>query len=209
MRKIVLIVGVAMLAVVLSADDAFAQRGRGGRGGGYYGGGYYGRGNYGGNYGRGYYHDGFYGGWGYPLGFGYGYGGYYYPSYNSGSAYYPYYDSTYYDLGSSYYLPNTYAQAPMTQSRQSFYSDPNAATINVMVPNADAKIWFDGTPTQQSGMERTFVTSLQQAGAYTVKARWDSANGPVTQERQVRVQPGQMATVDFRSEGVTSPRPKQ
>lgn len=189
MRKMFLILSVAVLALTLTASDAFAQRGGRGGGGGGRGGGR--GGYYGGGFGRGYYGGGFYGGFYAPYGYGYGYDAY------------PYYGSGYYDSGPTYY-PAPIAQNPSADASQSFYADPNVATVTVLVPNADAQIWFDDAPTSQRGMQRSFTTApLQKAGTYSIKARWNGA----TQERQVRVQPGQSVTVDFRSEGVPPPQP--
>jgi uncharacterized protein (TIGR03000 family) len=208
MRKLVIL---SLVSVVLlaAASDAFAQRrgggGRGGARGGYYGGrGYYGRGYYGGAY---YGGLGWYGGY-YPY---YGYG--YSPGYYGSSPYYYTAPSTsvpYYTDSATQAAP--VAQAGATTTSQSFYLDPNASTVNVMVPNADAQVWFDGAPTQQRGMERTYHTpALQQAGTYTIKARWMENGNPVDRERTVRVQPGRPARVDFRaplenSEGLRTPR---
>jgi uncharacterized protein (TIGR03000 family) len=192
MRKTFLILGLVVLALSLSADDVLAQRGRGGRGG------YYGRG--GGYYGRGYYgRGGFYGGYyGLPLYGGYSYGGGYYPYYSG---------SGYYDVGPNYNYSAQAMQAPSTDVRQSLYSDPNVATLTVMVPNGDAKVWFDDVLTSQNGTQRVFLTPpLSNPGSYTIKARWNSSSGPINGERQVRVQPGQSVMVDFRSEPVSSPQ---
>ncbi len=118
---------------------------------------------------------GFYGGYGY----GYGRG--------------------YYDSSPAYYA-DPVVQVPDTDVRRSFYGDPNASTLTVRVPNADAQVWFDDSPTQQRGMERTFNTpALQQAGTYTIKARWNENGRTVDQERRVQVRPGQQAMVDFRT----------
>ena len=210
MRKSLFIAGLvaAMLAVV--TNDATAQRrSRGGS----YSRGYSGYNNY---YHSGYYHNGYYhnnnwypyvalgvGALGYGLGYG-GYGGYYYPSYSYGSG--PYYYSDYYSTPTYYYPTPTYA----TDARPSYYSDPGSASVTVLVPNADAQIWFDETLTTQRGMQRIYYTPpMQQAGTYTVKARWTMNGRPVDQTRSVRVQPGQSVTVDFRTEPVPSPRPPQ
>jgi uncharacterized protein (TIGR03000 family) len=193
MRRTVLILGLVAATWVMAASDVFAQRvwvgGRRGAvsvgvGSGYYGGGgYYGRGYYGGGYGRGYYGRG-YGGY-YP---GY-YGNYYGNAYAPGVSY-----------SSPIYSVNPIVQVPTPDYRQSFYTDPNSATLTVLVPNPATQVWFDGTSTTQRGMERIFHTpSLQQAGTYTIKARWTNNGQTVDRERIVQVQPGQAVVVDFRA----------
>jgi uncharacterized protein (TIGR03000 family) len=202
MRKTSLILGLVAATLFMAANDVCAQRGGGGRrGGSSYGGG---RGSYGSSSyygGRGYspyYSSGYYGGYG--LGYGYGSSPYY-----SSSYYAPQYYST-----PDYSYSNSVVQVPPVEIRQSSYSDANSATMTVMVPNADAQIWVDDTPTAQRGMERIFHTpALQQAGVYTLKARWMEGGRAVDQQRSVRVQPGQSVMVDFRSEKLSTPRPQQ
>jgi uncharacterized protein (TIGR03000 family) len=191
MRKTICILSLVAVTLVASASDVFAQRRGGGGGGG-------GR--------RG----------GVSIGIG---GGYYGSPYGYGGRGY-YYGSPYYDGGSSYsyapdyyatpYYPNVVTQAPSTEIRQSFYADPNSATITVIVPNADAQVWFDDSPTSQRGTERMFHTpTLQRSGTYTIKARWTENGRTVDQQRQVQVQPGQSAIVNFRNNATeTLPSPK-
>lgn len=213
MRKIILILSLVAATWLATTHDASAQlfRGRGigiGRGGyygggygggGYYGNGYYGRNLYGGGYGNGYYGSSLFGG---------GYGNSYYGSNLYGGSYYPgYYGNTYYGNSYSpgYYSTPTYYVDPVVQAsgtdyRQSFSTDPNVSTVTVRVPNADAQVWFDDTATTQRGTERVFHTpALQQAGTYTVKARWIDNGRTVDQQRTVQVQPGQSTVVDFRA----------
>jgi uncharacterized protein (TIGR03000 family) len=202
MRKLLVILGLVTFTMLASANDAFAQRGRGGRGGwggggvrvqrgrGYYGGGYYGGGYYGGRYyGRGYYSP-------------------YYFGYYDRPYYAPYYYS--YDYSTpDYYYPD----AP--EIRRSFYSGPaeQSASVRVTVPTVDAQVWFDNAPTTQRGTQRTFHSPALQPGSnytYTIKARWTENGQAVEQQRQVQVQPGQSVSVDFRgNSGETLPRPIQ
>jgi len=193
MRKSLLILGLVAITLATSASDAFAQR-RGGGGvnvgrngvswgngyrNGYYGSPYYGGGYYNSGY-RGY--NGYYGGIGYN-------------NYNRG-----FYSSPSYYYGSTpnYYYSDT-VTVPPPDYRQSFYTDPNSSTINVIVPTPDAQVWFDDSATSQRGMERSFHTpSLSQAGTYTIRAVWTEGGRTVDRQRQIRVQPGQSVTVDFR-----------
>lgn len=161
----------------------------GARGGNYsragYGRGYYG----GGNYGRGYYGGGFYGAgyYGWP-----GYGGYW-PGYYSG--YQPYWDNTYpYVNTYSDYVPAAAMSAPT-------YAAPVAdgsARIEVIVPDPQARVLFDGAMTSQSGTDRMFTTpALSTNATYRIRATWTVAGRDVTQERVISVAPNQMTVVDF------------
>jgi uncharacterized protein (TIGR03000 family) len=188
MRKSLLILGLVAITLATSASDAFAQRRGGGNWGNGYGNGYYGSPYYG----RGYYNN-------------YGYPGYYYGGLGIGLGLGNYGSRGYYSSPSYYYgsAPNySYSDTvtvPPANYRQSFYTDPNAATINVIVPTPDAQVWFDDSATSQRGMERNFQTpSLSQAGTYTIRAVWTESGRTVDRQRQIRVQPGQLVTVDFR-----------
>lgn len=211
---------VLMLAMVSTSDTADFSGGRRGGGGGCcgsYGGGYYGGygggcyGGYGGGCG------GYYGGGSRYSG---GYGGMYYGGMNYGGMNYGgYYPSTGYSyapsINNNYADPNAMAQNQnlnqnLNNTQQSFYNDPSSATIRVHVPSPDTKIWFDDKQTQQSGPERIFFTpSLQNAGKYTVKARWTHDGQTVNRTRTVDVQPGQTVNIDFRqdaNEKLSSPK---
>lgn len=200
MRRTFLVFSLALAMMTMLANDAFAQRrGGGGRGrGAYYSNGSYGRG-YGYGYGRGY----GYGYGGYGLGVGVWPGYYYGPGYSYGSP--------------GYYYSDPVVQGPPTDIRQSFYSDPKvsvqAATVRVLVPIADAQVWFNGAATTQQGMQRVFSSPPLDQGyqyTYTIKARWMENGRMVDRERQVNVQSGQAITVDFRNntgERIASPNP--
>jgi uncharacterized protein (TIGR03000 family) len=188
MRKVLLIIAVAALTLTVSAGDVFAQR----RGGGYRGnGGYRSYGGYRGN--GGYYRGGngtavYIGGLGLYGGYGRGYyGGYGAPNV---------YDSNYY--------ADPVVQVAPSDIRQSFYSEPannqQIATMVVLVPRTDAKVWVDGAPTNQQGMERSFNSPPLEPGnyVYTIRARWVENGQPVERDRRVNVQPGQSVRVNFR-----------
>ena len=203
MRKILLALSLVGLTVWASTDDAFA-RGRsggggsgGGRGSSNRGGGSAGRNNGGGGGGRGYggggyggggyYGGGLFGGLGY---YGGGYGGGYAPNYYDGTPAY-----------SNYADPA--ALVPPNQARQAYYPAPvqDSVNVNVLVPVADAQVWFQGRATTQQGMQRLFESpSLAPNHSYTysIKARWMENGQAVNQERQVNVQAGQNITVNFR-----------
>jgi uncharacterized protein (TIGR03000 family) len=164
--------------------------GDGGRWGGYRGYGYY---PYGG-FGIGIYASPY-------RSYGYGYG---YPDYGSYGYSYPYstdtsvYPSTVYST--TQYGPSIVPVSTDANITQSGYYTPgtdNRARVHVRLP-ADAQLWVDGDPTQQTGSERDFVTPpLTSAGTYTLKARWMQGNEPVERSMKVDVRPGQTSQVDF------------
>jgi uncharacterized protein (TIGR03000 family) len=203
--------------------------GRGGghvsHGGGYHGGyrGGYNRGGYNGGYRSGYNRGGYYSGYGgynrggllggllggYGYGYGYPYRNSYYSNYRPGlySGYgysygYPGYGgySYAYPSTSNYYAAPIYYDeaAPSTVSTMI----DQTAHIRVLLPNAQARVWFDGAVTQQTGTARTFHTPALSSGVtnqYRVRASWMEGMREVVQERVVSVMPGQEAVVDFRN----------
>jgi uncharacterized protein (TIGR03000 family) len=130
------------------------------------------------------------------VGPGYGYYGRGYGYYGRGYGYYaPYYGSYYYGspATSYYYEPET-----------TTYVQPAAAAdtahIRVLVPDANARVWFDGALTQQSGTDRMFHTPSLTVGStynYRIRASWMQGNREMTQERTVSVTPGATAVADF------------
>jgi uncharacterized protein (TIGR03000 family) len=83
-------------------------------------------------------------------------------------------------------------------------AESETATITVLVP-VDAEVYFDGTPTTQTGTRRVFYTPALAAGAnytYSIRAAWTEDGRPVQQTRTVPVQAGARVSVDF-----TSPLP--
>jgi uncharacterized protein (TIGR03000 family) len=75
----------------------------------------------------------------------------------------------------------------------------NRARIWLTVP-ADAQVWFDGEPTQQTGELRHFVSPPLAPGrsyTYGVRVRWMKDGKPVEEERRVRVQAGAPVWSDF------------
>jgi uncharacterized protein (TIGR03000 family) len=231
-NRIVLGLVAASLTLLLTAETAHAQRRGGSFGGGrgyyggrsYYGGGYN-RGFYGGGYNRGYYGGGYNRGFGYGVGVGLGYGlggygygigypyrGFYgYPNYGGIYTYAPSYVGGYYDaapVSGPTYAANTLS------TTQSFYAgpqgNPNAAQIRVLVPDQNAQVMFDGTPTQQRGTNRLFVTPPLRGGkesSYTVSASWMENGQRVTRERRIEVSPGAQVTINLGEGGVSDNMP--
>ncbi len=223
MRKMLFILSLAGLALLASTDDGFARGrsgggsggrgsssagrgsvgrgnvGRGYGGGGYGGGGYYGGGYGGGGYlGGGYLGGGLLGGLGYYGGGGYGYA----PSYYDGTPGYSYYS-------------DPAPLLPATQVRQSYYpvAVQDFVNVTVLVPTADAQVWFENKVTTQQGMQRLFESPAltpNHSYTYTIKARWMETGKTVNEQRQVSVRAGQNVTVNFRAnahEDVAAPLP--
>jgi uncharacterized protein (TIGR03000 family) len=129
----------------------------------------------------GWYGYGGYGAWphyGYGnYGYGYGYGGYGYPRY--------------YDRG-YYYEPYYSESAPEVTD--------DVVTIDVFVPDPNARVWVQGRETSAQGTERQYVSPPLERGynyTYTVRARWREDGETREAERLVPVRPGRSATVDF------------
>jgi len=193
MRKMLLALSLAGLTVLASANDAFAQYGVFGLRS---------RPLVSIDLGDGSYYSpfGYYGGPGYgPYYRGYGYA----PSYYDGTPGYPNY-------------PQPVPLVPRTQIRHSNYPAPvqDFVNVTVLLPAADAQVWFENKLTTQRGMERLYESpplAPNHSHTYTIKARWMENGKAVTQERQVSVQAGQDVTVNFREESreiVASPGPK-
>jgi uncharacterized protein (TIGR03000 family) len=76
----------------------------------------------------------------------------------------------------------------------------NTATIEVSVP-ADAKVWFDDNPTNQSGPQRTFESPPLTPGKtyeYVITAQWRGPDGKdVVRKQQVSVRANQGGGVEF------------
>jgi uncharacterized protein (TIGR03000 family) len=76
----------------------------------------------------------------------------------------------------------------------------NTATIEVIVP-ADAKVWFDDSPTQQTGSERLYVSPPLTPGDtyhYVVTAQWRGDDGKdVVRKQRVSVRANETSSVDF------------
>jgi uncharacterized protein (TIGR03000 family) len=200
-RKVFLMPTVLSLACLLMAAD-FAQAQRRGRG---WGGG---RGNYGNYYDayRGYNNS--WGSWSWGgMNFNIG------PSTPYGSSYYDYgtspYRSYYYDqpyrsyyyeqpYRSYYYEQPSYYQPAPRAVEQPATVVTSRANIRVMVPTPQARVWFDGAQTSQTGTDRLFQTpSLTSQGTYRIRAAWMQNGQEMTQERVVNVSPGQNVLVDF------------
>lgn len=84
------------------------------------------------------------------------------------------------------------------------------ANIRVLVPNPQAKVWFDGNLTSQAGTDRLFHTPSLTGGSYSyrIRASWIQNGKEMVQEAVANVTPGQTTTVDFTrpvSEAIPAP----
>jgi uncharacterized protein (TIGR03000 family) len=73
------------------------------------------------------------------------------------------------------------------------------SAIEVRVPTS-AKLWFNGTPTTQIGMTRSFVSTPLAAGSrytYTIHAQWQDGNRIIERQRDVAFQAGEPVRIDF------------
>jgi uncharacterized protein (TIGR03000 family) len=165
------VLAAALLAV--AATPAFAQRGY--------------RGGYQDSAGR--YHGG-------NQDFGYPYNGGYYPAYG-------YYPSDPVLLSRPYSY--SYGTPSYSVPSQSFYYTPasttpdNSATVQVRVP-AYAQLWFDDTPTKQTGTSRSFYTPQLDPGKafkYTIRAQWEEDGKKMEKTKEIEVRAGQQTDVDF------------
>jgi uncharacterized protein (TIGR03000 family) len=75
------------------------------------------------------------------------------------------------------------------------------AKITVVVP-PDAEVYFDGSPTTETGTERVYTTPHLVEGttySYTIRAVWTAGGSPVDKTRQVTFRSGSQVRVDFAS----------
>ena len=99
-------------------------------------------------------------------------------------------------------MPYSYPNDGRGPSRRPAAPD-NRARIWLAVP-ADARVWFDGEPTRQTGALRQFVSPPLAPGrsyTYTVRVRWTQDGKPVEEERRARVRAGASSRLDFTSAG--------
>ena len=142
-----------------------------------------------------------------------GYGG---GSSYRGSTYYStpsYYASPTYTYSSpTYYSTPTYYPPPGPVLRMTYAAPesvsyltaaeakgPRAAQIDVRLP-ADAKIWFDDTPTSQTGVLRHFESPPLDSDTdyfYRVTVRWQEGGQVVTRTRKVEVHAGDRLNITF------------
>jgi uncharacterized protein (TIGR03000 family) len=76
---------------------------------------------------------------------------------------------------------------------------PDAAGIQLLLPERFADVWFNGTKTSSIGVKRYYVTPEleEKAHEYDVKVSWQQGGRTQTEERTITVRPGQTTVVDF------------
>jgi len=155
------------------------------------------------------------GGYGYVPAYGYSYG---YAPYSYGYTVQPYgvYTApsvTYYSAPSGSYLvqpasglpADTTQPVPATVSESAPAFRPavadTSATINLLLPTADAQVWVDGQKVAGDGTSRQFVSPALKPGErapFTVRVQWPGEGGVLrTDTRQVTAYGGDRVTVDF------------
>jgi uncharacterized protein (TIGR03000 family) len=132
--------------------------------------------------------------------FGSPYNGGYYPAYG-------YYPTDPVLLYRPYNYPSfsPYGTPSYTVPSQSFYYTPastavdNSAMVQVRVP-VGAQLWFDDTPTKQTGNMRSFYTPQLEPGhayKYNVRIRWEDNGKAVEKTKEIEVRAGKQTDVDF------------
>ena len=133
-----------------------------------------------------------------------GYGRYYgYPGY------YGYYPRAY---GVAVYQPvyvmpvaPVYSAAPAYSVVPSAATPANSATVQVLVPDANAEVWMEGQKMPSNGSAtRVYASPALEPGknyTYSVTATWFQNGKIVKQERSVPISAGATQVVDFRKGG--------
>jgi uncharacterized protein (TIGR03000 family) len=117
----------------------------------------------------------------YDNGYGYGYYRNEYPGYFAGQS-----------GMSGYYTPEMYGQSAGMAN--------NRVLVRLFVPDANARVWFEGAPTQQGGFDRLYISPPIDPGknyAYTIKAAWMENGKEVTREQKLPVHANQQALASF------------
>ncbi len=115
---------------------------------------------------------------------------YYYPAYPYAAYPYAAQSST-----EGYYTPST-----SDYSYGAFAPQSDCANIRVILPRADAKVWFSDSLTKQTGQMREFVSPKLNPNkdyAYDIKAQWEENGKLVTRTRHVNVSANSTVSVDF------------
>jgi uncharacterized protein (TIGR03000 family) len=94
-----------------------------------------------------------------------------------------------------------YMPASRVSSSSFYYAPaPTEAWVRIQVPDANAKVWFDGAATKSTGMDRLYQTPVLELGSsytYRLKATWMKDGKQVSQDRVIQVTPGQTTVVDL------------
>jgi uncharacterized protein (TIGR03000 family) len=135
-------------------------------------------------------------------GYGYGYPGYPgYPGYSSLYRY-PYGYPGYYPAPRYYPVPVQVVTPRYTEVRPVAYVAPQRppAWLQLVLPDASAKVWIDGKQTSSTGAQRLYESPPLDQGkwyTYQVTASWNKDGKAVNEQRTVWVQGGKTEVVDF------------
>jgi len=80
----------------------------------------------------------------------------------------------------------------------------------IRVPDENARVWLEDTPTQQRGTERVFLSPSLEPGqpyVYTVRASWMENGVEVNRVKKTRVEPGRQFVISFLAEPNTEEAP--
>ena len=186
------------IGLFVMASPAWAQHGGGHHGGGHHGGGHFGGDHLGGG------HLGAHNihGHAHPDVHGLGH----HPSLWFGLGYYSYPTYRYYDYGYSYGYPRSYTYSGSVYAsrpasvREGAVARANTARIEVLLPDPEGEVWFEGRKTRSTGTTRAFRTPpLEPGKAYTFKitAAWPHDGKLVTDERIIDLTAGRTVVLDF------------
>jgi uncharacterized protein (TIGR03000 family) len=98
------------------------------------------------------------------------------------------------------YPRDSFYFSPSMQTIDGEQLPPDSASIRVILPNPEARVFFDGAATKQMGTDRWFHTPPLQASAqnrYKIRATWMEGGREMSQERDVSVAPNRISMVRF------------
>ena len=119
------------------------------------------------------------------------------PMWNAGHDYQYAYPSRPYGVPTTSPLPTT---SPFPSPPSISMNSTAPANIRVVLPDATAKVWFEGHSTRTTGADRVYQSPPIASGnsySYRIKAAWTEGGREVVQERTISVGPGQNAVLDF------------
>ena len=88
--------------------------------------------------------------------------------------------------------------------------DRSQIRLVIRVPDENARVWLEDTPTQQRGTERVFLSPSLDPGqpyVYTVRASWMENGVEVNRVKKTRVEPGRQFVISFLAEPSTEEAP--